>query len=67
MITITSKKEGFRRSGIAHSQKPTSYPDDRFTAEELKALAEEPMLIVTCEQGEESAEKSKGKGGKENA
>ena len=46
LIRITSKKEGFRRCGIAHSEKPTIYPDDRFSAEELKILEAEPMLIV---------------------
>jgi len=46
MITITSKKEGFRRGGIAHSQTPTQYEDDFFTAAELKVLRDEGMLTV---------------------
>ena len=45
-IRITSRKEGFRRCGIAHSEKPVVYPDDRFSAEELEMLEAEPMLIV---------------------
>ena len=45
-IRITSKKEGFRRCGVAHSQKPRTYPDDRFSKEELGRLEAEPMLIV---------------------
>lgn len=46
MIRISSKKDGFRRCGIAHSKQPTDYPDDAFSAEELKALKTEPMLEV---------------------
>lgn len=64
MITIASKKEGFRRCGVAHSQTPTSYPDDRFTAEELQTLQAEPMLVVTV--GSDLEDKgTKGKAGKE--
>jgi len=67
MITITSKKDGFRRLGVAHSQTPTSYDDDRFTAEELTTLQKEPMLIVvvTAEKEPEEPKSSKGKAGKE--
>ncbi len=46
MIRITSKKEGFRRCGVAHSQKPTEYPDGKFGKKELAALKAEPMLVV---------------------
>ena len=46
MIVITSKKDGFRRAGIAHKATPVQYPHDAFTAEQLKALKAEPMLIV---------------------
>ncbi len=45
-IRITSKKQGFRRCNIAHSDKPVIYPDDRFTKKELEILKAEPMLIV---------------------
>ncbi len=55
MIEIISKKDGFRRCGVAHSIEPTTYPDDRFSSEELKRLQEEPMLIVR-EVGESSDE-----------
>jgi len=51
-IRITSKKEGFRRCGIAHSQKPTIYPDGRFSEKELGILEAEPMLIVERISGE---------------
>jgi hypothetical protein len=45
-IRITSKKNGFRRCGIAHPDQPTLYPDDAFTPGQLQALKAEPMLIV---------------------
>ena len=46
MIRITSKKEGFRRCGVAHSKGPVEYPNGRFTTEELAILKAEPMLLV---------------------
>lgn len=46
MIRIRSKREGFRRCGIAHSEKPTDYRDDKFTKQQLAQLKAEPMLFV---------------------
>lgn len=46
MIVITSKREGFRRCGVAHAAGPTQWPDDRWTGAELAALMAEPMLTV---------------------
>ena len=46
MIRITSKKNNFRRCGIAHPDRAVDYPDDKFTKEELDKLKAEPMLIV---------------------
>jgi hypothetical protein len=46
MIRITSKKDGFRRCGIAHPSKPTEYPNDRFGEKQLAALRTDTMLIV---------------------
>ena len=46
MIRITSKRHLFRRAGMAHPKGPVEYPDDRFTDQQLKALAAEAMLIV---------------------
>lgn len=46
MIRITSKREGFRRCGIAHPKTAVDYPDDRFSEEELAKLKAEPMLLV---------------------
>jgi hypothetical protein len=46
MIRITSKVEGFRRAGMAHSTKPQEYPDHKFSKEQIAALQAEPMLKV---------------------
>jgi len=46
MIEIISMVDGFRRCGIAHSREATTYPDDKFSADELKQLRAEPMLAV---------------------
>lgn len=59
MIRITSKREGFRRCGIAHSKTPKEYPDDKFTKEQLAALKAEPMLMV--EEVKEQNTNGKGK------
>lgn len=45
-IKIISKKDGFRRAGLAHSG-TVVYPDDRFSAAELAALKAEPRLDVS--------------------
>lgn len=47
MIIIRSLREGFRRCGIAHSVEPVEYPDERFTADELEQLLDEPVLSVS--------------------
>lgn len=47
MIQIVSKKDGFRRAGVAHPGTPTNYPDDHFDEAQLKALKDEPMLVVS--------------------
>jgi hypothetical protein len=46
MLIITSKKDGFRRCGIAHPARPTEYPDTAFSGVELALLRAEPMLEV---------------------
>lgn len=45
-ILIISKKEGFRRAGVEHSETPTVYSEDRFTPQQLAEIKAEPMLIV---------------------
>lgn len=51
-IVIIAKRDGFRRCGIAHPGKPTSYPDDFFSDEQLEALRKEPQLVLTCVEDE---------------
>ncbi|TKI08660.1 HI1506-related protein [Martelella alba] len=46
VITITAKRDGFRRCGKAHSDKPVTWPDGSFTAEQIAILKAEPMLVV---------------------
>jgi len=46
MIRITSKIDGFRRAGVAHSATPTDYPNDFFKPGQLAALEAEPNLVV---------------------
>ena len=45
-IQITAKRDGFRRCGIAHSDKTQTYADDHFTAAQLQALKAEDQLVV---------------------
>ena len=45
-IIITSRNDGFRRGGIAHSRIPVAYPDGHFTDDELAVLQAEPLLMV---------------------
>ncbi|KQC03147.1 MAG: hypothetical protein APR55_07115 [Methanolinea sp. SDB] len=64
MIRIISKKDGFRRGGVAHPAKPKDYPDDFFDNEQLEALKNEPMLVVqelADPAGEEGPDSGKGK------
>ena len=46
MIRISSKRDGFRRAGMAHPKGPVEYPDDQFSEEQLKAMKAEAMLTV---------------------
>ena len=46
MIRISSKREGFRRCGVAHPAVATDYADDVFTDEQMEILQNDPMLIV---------------------
>lgn len=45
-IRIISKREGFRRCGVAHSETPIFHEPDRFAREELEQLTRDPMLVV---------------------
>ena len=46
MIKIISKKEGFRRCGVVHTRRPMLYSDVYFSAQKLKRLKADKMLIV---------------------
>lgn len=45
-ITITSKRDGFRRCGVAHRDVPVTWPDGSFTEEQIAILRAEPALVV---------------------
>jgi len=45
-VTITAKKDGFRRCGVGHPATAVEHPDGRFSAAELARLKAEPMLVV---------------------
>lgn len=45
-VTITAKKDGFRRCGVGHPATAVEHPDGRFSAAELALLKAEPMLVV---------------------
>ena len=61
-IQITSKRDGFWRCGIQHSDRPTTYADKHFTKKELERLKAEAMLVVVEVAGEPEDEKTKDKG-----
>ncbi|AZE10180.1 hypothetical protein C4K10_1890 [Pseudomonas chlororaphis subsp. aureofaciens] len=50
VITIKSRRNGFRRCGVAHSDQPTDYHLDDFTDEQWEALDKEPQLILTVKE-----------------
>ncbi len=65
MIRITSKQDGFRRCGIAHTKTATEHYDDAFTPDQIEVLKEEPMLVVEIinegqKEGGEKTGKKKG-------
>jgi hypothetical protein len=63
VLRITSKRAGFRRAGIAHAATPVDHPIGTLTAEQVKALKTEPMLVVQ-ELDLPESKKDDGKGGK---
>ena len=46
MIEIKSKRDGFRRCGVAHTKEPVEHADDKFSEEEIAVLKADPMLTV---------------------
>ena len=45
-ITITAKRDGFRRCGVAHRDVPVTWADGSFTDEQIAILCAEPSLVV---------------------
>jgi hypothetical protein len=45
-VIITSRKDGFRRAGLAHPAQAVTHPDGRFTPGQIEALRAERMLVV---------------------
>lgn len=52
MITISSKRDNFRRCGVAHSKAPKDYEDGFFSKDDLAILKADPMLTVTEKPGD---------------
>jgi hypothetical protein len=46
IIRIKSKRDGFRRCGVAHPKAPTDHPASRFAPDQMERLLAEPMLTV---------------------
>ena len=46
-IDIKSRRDGFRRCGVAHSATPTWYAETAFSQEQWAQLKAEPMLVIT--------------------
>lgn len=43
----TARKEGFRRAGLAITREGISVRADTLTEEQIKALHEEPMIMIS--------------------
>jgi len=54
VVTIASRRDGFRRCGVAHPEAETTYdPQDKdfpFSENDLEILMAEPMLVVTVRE-----------------
>ena len=47
-LTVTSRREGFRRAGRTWSTAPVTVPVVEFTEDEIVALGRDPMLVVAA-------------------
>ena len=45
-VRVASRRDGFRRAGMAHPLGPVEHPAGTFSPEQLEALMRDPMLIV---------------------
>lgn len=62
MIRITSKIEGFRRCGVAHSKAVTEYYESFFSSDQLALLQAEPNLTVEiCNESGDKTDRKKNK------
>lgn len=52
IVRIKSKRDGYRRCGIAHPRLPTDHPAERFTEGMLAKLQADPVLTVELLDGE---------------
>ena len=48
-LTVTAKREGFRRAGRAWSTTPQTVPVEEFTEEQIDTLREDPGLVVVVQ------------------
>ncbi|MGV2111891.1 hypothetical protein ACQZ46_11495 [Agrobacterium salinitolerans] len=46
LVRVTSKRDGFRRGGIAHSSRPVDYRPGQLSPEQLESILAEPLLTV---------------------
>lgn len=61
MIRVTTKREGFRRAGVAHYG-TREYPDGFFSGAALAALKAEPLLVVEAGETAPAAEAAASEG-----
>jgi len=55
-------RDGFRRGGVAHTQKGKAYPDDFFSDEQMAQMAAEPMIVVEHIEAEPKTHPGPGEG-----
>lgn len=60
-IRIISKREGFRRCSVAHSEEPTFYDLAAFTEGEIRRLTNETMLVVDIVEVDEDGDETTAK------
>ncbi|MBL8575128.1 MAG: hypothetical protein JNM13_15745 [Hyphomicrobiaceae bacterium] len=51
-VRITTRRDGFRRCGVAHAAAPVDYPAGAWSPAELDTLRSEPELVVELVDGD---------------